>query len=184
MMDGGNNRRQQISALVDGELDTAEAVHLLKALRSPELRDTWDTYHQIGDVIRNEAMAGAVRRDFSARFAERLANEPVLLAPRRSLLRRMAGWPTTLAAVAAAGFGFFVAPTLFKATETEFPAASPSSVARVSHGSLLADASVRGTAADSARSQDYLLMHQSSHAAMSGVAPLARPALLDSRADD
>lgn len=182
MMDGGEKARQDISALADGELDAVQAGRLLKGLRAEDLRETWNVYHQIGDVIRADAMAAAVSPDFSRRFAERLAAEPTLLAPRRSLLRRLGHWPTTLAAVAAAGFGFFVAPSLFNGTDAELPAVSPSQMARVSHGAVLADGLASVATAD-AGSSDYLLMHQAAHPQLYGMAPLARPAILDSGAD-
>lgn len=180
MMDSGENTRQQISELADGELEASRATHVLKRLGTPDMRDTWDAYHQIGDVLRTDAMAGAVSKDFSRKFAERFASEPVLLAPRRSLASRIATWPTTLAAVAAAGFGFFIAPSLFDGRDAALPVSAPAPMARISHGSLLADA---GTSAAMRQSADYLLMHQGSNPAMYGAAPLARPAILDSRAD-
>lgn len=180
MMDSGEKTRQDISELADGELDASQVAPLLKRLGSAEARDTWDVYHQIGDVLRADAMVGAVSKDFSRKFSERLAAEPVVLAPRRSLVSRVANWPTTLAAVAAAGFGFFIAPSLFDARESTLPVSSPAPMARVSHGSLLADA---GASAVVRQSADYVLMHQGSNPAMYGAAPLARPAILDGRAD-
>ncbi len=178
MMDSGEKTRQQISELADGELDAGQAARLLKRLDTAELRDTWDVYHQIGDVLRTDAMASGVSAGFSRRFAERLAAEPVVLAPKRSMMSRIATWPTTLAAVAAAGFGFLVAPSLFSGAGSPLPSATPSSMARVSHGSLLADAGAKAAMRESA---DYLLMHQGSNPAMYGAAPLARPAILDSK---
>lgn len=176
-MDSGEKTRQHISELADGELEASQATHLLKRLGTGEARDTWDVYHQIGDVLRADAMAGAVSKDFSRKFAERLAAEPVVLAPKRSLASRIATWPTTLAAVAAAGFGFFIAPSLFDARDSGLPLTSPAPMARVSHGSLLADA---GSTAAVRQSADYVLMHQGSNPALYGAALLARPALLDS----
>jgi sigma-E factor negative regulatory protein RseA len=70
----------QISALVDGELDPAEAGRLLAGLKSdPALRRTWDEYHCVGDALRGHyggAVCGAVR--------ERLASEPAIVAPKPS----------------------------------------------------------------------------------------------------
>ncbi len=183
MMDGSEKTRQQISELADGELDPSLAGRLLKQLREQDLRDTWDRYHQIGDAIRSDGMGACVSADFSKRFAERLAAEPVLLAPRPSLLGRLGNWPTTLAAIAAASFGFFVAPSLFKGTDADLPGTASSQVARVSHGSLLVGAVHPAVATDKAGMSDYLLMHQSSHPQLYGAAPLTRPAPLDIRTD-
>ncbi len=179
MKDNGEQAREQISALVDGELDGAQAAKLLAQEEGTELRDTWGLYHRIGDVIRSEAMAGSMSPDFSARFASRLAAEPTVLAPRRSLASRMIGWPTTLAAAAAAGIGFFVAPSLFEGGAPGLPSVGPSPVARISHGSQLADAG------EPARREvrTYLLMHQRAHPAPFGADPLVRPATLDGGSD-
>ncbi len=180
MMDGSDKTKQQISELADGELDAALAARLVKRLRGDELRDTWDLYHEIGDVIRADAMAASVSSDFSRRFAARLASEPVLLSPKPKLLSRIGNWPTTLAALAAAGFGFFVAPSLFTGSDAELPAVDPSQMARVSHGSMLVGAVLPTGKAEAA---EYLLMHQAAHPRLYGVAPLTRPAPLDIRTD-
>lgn len=164
MMDSVNNNKEQVSALADGELDIPQAQRLLKHMHADEARATWDLYHRIGDVIRSDAMAAPVSDDFSARFAARFASEPVLLAPRRRLLSRLGAWPTTLAAIAATGFGFFVAPTLFKGPDTPLPATSMvAGNAPVSHGALLADAQA-----------DYIRMHNASYAPLNGALPRAR----------
>lgn len=178
MMDSGEKTRQQISELADGELDASQAARLIKRLGADDGRAVWDVYHQIGDVLRTDAMAGAVSADFSRRFAARFAAEPVVLAPKRRLLSRIGAWPTTLAAMAAAGFGFFIAPSLFDGRDAPLSVPASAPMARVSHGSLLADAGVPAITRESA---DYLLMHQGSHPAMYGTAPLARPAILDTR---
>ena len=71
----------RISALMDGELAGAEAARLVADVRDKQgLRETWATYHLIGEALRGEpcsdcAVAGSV--------AKRLAAEPTVLAPRR-----------------------------------------------------------------------------------------------------
>jgi sigma-E factor negative regulatory protein RseA len=73
--------KQQISALMDGELFDDEAEALLDKLKRNSGADSeWHTYHLIGDVLRHPdhaypSMATAVR--------ERLQAEPVVLAPVR-----------------------------------------------------------------------------------------------------
>lgn len=178
MMDSGDKTRQELSALADGELDASQAARLIKRLGTDDLRATWDVYHQIGDVLRTEAMAAAVSPGFSRRLAERLAAEPVVLAPKRGLVSRIGAWPTTLAAMAAAGFGFFIAPSLLDGRDGMLPMPASAPMASVSHGSLLADA---GNPTVGRESADYLLMHQGSHPGLYGTAPLARPAILDTR---
>jgi sigma-E factor negative regulatory protein RseA len=81
MMNAHKMSREQISALADNELADSHVDVALAALRQPEEQSTWDVYHQIGDVLRSEDMAIAMRPDFSARMAARLAAEPVIIAP-------------------------------------------------------------------------------------------------------
>lgn len=171
MMDSGEMNRQRISALVDGELDATEARDLLGRMNASESRATWDAYHRIGDVIRNDAMARDLSRNFGARMAERLAAEPALVAPKRRLLSRFSAWPVTLAAVAATGFGFFVAPTLFTGQDSRLPAQPAVATVRVpvSHGALLADAG--SIAALSPEPAVYIRLHQASNPGLYGAVP-------------
>jgi sigma-E factor negative regulatory protein RseA len=70
-----------ISALMDGEMDSDEAGHVLGDMKvDGKLRDAWATYHLIGDALRK---TGALDRDLSLRLRERLAGEPTILAPAR-----------------------------------------------------------------------------------------------------
>lgn len=73
--------REQISALADNELADSHINVALAALRQPEQQAAWDIYHQIGDVLRSDDMAVAMRPDFAARMAARLDAEPVIVAP-------------------------------------------------------------------------------------------------------
>jgi sigma-E factor negative regulatory protein RseA len=74
--------REHLSALADGELD--DAVSLCAAWRAQvEVRETWHTYHLIGDVLRSEDLAVAPARDAAllGRLRDLLAAEPTILAP-------------------------------------------------------------------------------------------------------
>lgn len=176
MMDRGEKTREQISALADGELDAAQAKRLIGDMSDTELHATWNRYHLIGDLIRSEDAAAPMSARFSARFAERLAAEPPLLAPKRSLIARWGAWPTALAAVAAASFGFFIAPAMVG--DKSLPAATPSQLAaadRVSRGPVLAEAS--GTKAVArAGVADYIRLHRSANPALYGTSPLSASA--------
>jgi negative regulator of sigma E activity len=74
--------REQISALMDGELDDSRARaqyrDLCAQMKHPENMECWNAYHLIGDALRDECF---VQPGFSKRFAERLAAEPTILAP-------------------------------------------------------------------------------------------------------
>lgn len=84
-----DNWQQQLSAALDGESPRAETEACIAALKRDEaLRQTWSEYHLIGDLMRGAAPAPD---DFMARFSARLASEPTVLAPRRSV------WPQRVA---------------------------------------------------------------------------------------
>jgi sigma-E factor negative regulatory protein RseA len=71
--------KQEISALMDGELfdDDAEAI-LDKLKRNPDTHDEWQTYHLISDVLRQSDQFHANMR---IAIRERLEAEPTILAP-------------------------------------------------------------------------------------------------------
>jgi sigma-E factor negative regulatory protein RseA len=71
--------KQEISVLMDGELFEDEAEHLLTRLkRDPEAQQAWQTYHLIGDALRQPEF---LAQDFSAKLNARLAAEPTVFAP-------------------------------------------------------------------------------------------------------
>lgn len=74
--------KTQISGMMDGELDSVAVEQLL---RNRNLRQTWQRYHIISEVIQNRT---PVHTDpqFSLRISEIIRNEPAILAP---LPRRM-----------------------------------------------------------------------------------------------
>ena len=73
--------KQNISALMDGELFEDEAEILFDQLkRDPDAPGDWAMYHLIGDVLRQPE---SIHRDISAAVHERLLHEPTVLAPRR-----------------------------------------------------------------------------------------------------
>ena len=73
--------KEQISALMDGELDGHAAEQAIDALRTEgEALETWRLYHLISDGMRDTRL---LRSGFTARFSERLAAEPTVLAPGR-----------------------------------------------------------------------------------------------------
>ena len=72
--------KQEISALMDGELfdDDAEAI-LDKLKRNPDIHDEWRTYHLISDVLRQ---SDHVHANISIAIRKRLQAEPTVFAPR------------------------------------------------------------------------------------------------------
>lgn len=98
------------SALVDGEIGADEVRLACARWRSDDrARRDWHAYQLIGDVLRSEDLASAPGRDeaFLRKLRERLADEPVVLAPEPAKLpmatgRALRRWRT--GAAVAAGF--------------------------------------------------------------------------------
>lgn len=71
--------KEQFSRWIDGDLEGQEADQMARrCLASEDLRECWNTYHIIGDVLRNG------RSGFPARTAsilDALSKEPTVLAP-------------------------------------------------------------------------------------------------------
>lgn len=66
---------EQVSALVDGEVDDASIDAALSALRNARAEEDWEIYHRIGDVLRSEELAQPLSSGFAARMAARLDAE-------------------------------------------------------------------------------------------------------------
>ncbi|MFL9923555.1 sigma-E factor negative regulatory protein [Herbaspirillum lusitanum] len=80
-MDTKVTTNEQISALADGELSAEQMTIALASLRSPEERERWDVYHQIGDVMRSDDMGFSMSAGFSAKMSAMLDAEPTIVAP-------------------------------------------------------------------------------------------------------
>jgi sigma-E factor negative regulatory protein RseA len=79
--------KQDISALMDGELFEEDAETLLDKLKkNPRENQEWLTYHLIGDSLRQP---DHVCRDISLSFHERLQAEPIVFAPRRRVTQKV-----------------------------------------------------------------------------------------------
>jgi len=84
--------KEQLSALLDGELPAQDCDALLAAVQADAaLQDDWHDWHLVGDTLKNEHPI--LSPDFMKRFSERLAAEPIVIAPvahrrKRDVLRR------------------------------------------------------------------------------------------------
>jgi sigma-E factor negative regulatory protein RseA len=134
-MESSDMKQEEISALADGELDAPQLDALLAALRRPDQHATWDIYHQIGDALRSDDLGIALSPDFSARMAARLAAEPPLLAPSKTVqtkparqwsLKRFMVPGMAAVAGAVASVAFIAAPQLMVALNSDTSGASPS----------------------------------------------------------
>lgn len=114
--------RAELSALMDGDRQAADG-----ACRAwsddASVRADWHAYHVIGEVLRSEDAACSAARDarFLGRLRERLAAEPVVLAPVPVPVRARRAWMAP-AAVAA---GFVAVAGVLLATRLAPPGESP-----------------------------------------------------------
>jgi sigma-E factor negative regulatory protein RseA len=118
-----------ISAMLDGELSNAQWASALARLAEENNHDgkqTWEIYHQIGDVLRSDDLAVTLSPGFSSRFSALLDAEPVVLAPKFDTVNehavasnvvtlkqpRLARYVATTSMAAAAAVAFFMAPQI------------------------------------------------------------------------
>ncbi len=152
---------EEISRLMDGDLDDAAAEQVCVRLAETGQVSTWACYHVIGDTLRGDCRMAA---GFSTRFATALAVEPTVLTPRRRALRLIPiAWAAaaTVAAVAVVGGAAMVLNPV-----------TPTVVATARDAATLRAAQLRPQGLP----QDYLLAHQeySPATAMQGVGPYFR----------
>lgn len=170
--------RSRLSALVDDELDDAEADALIASvLADDDERESWNTYHLIGDVLRGTRAAPVAREAFAAR----LAAEPPIVARRKPLfnpVRRAERMRlSAAAAVAAVAFvGWVAMPRPAEpdsiATTDDPKAVIPASSATPPVSGTITAASVEPPA----NVDDYLIAHQrySASSLMQGSVPYVR----------
>jgi sigma-E factor negative regulatory protein RseA len=118
-----------ISAMMDGELSDAQWESALARLSDANNHDgnnTWELYHQIGDVLRSDDLAVTLSSGFSTRFSALLDAEPVILAPKFDPVResptptnvvnikqpRVSRYVAMTSMAAAAAVAFFMAPQI------------------------------------------------------------------------
>lgn len=98
--------REQLSALMDGELEGSEKAFLLRRLaHDQELKATWDRYHQIREVL-SEPQGPRRSMDFADRVMAAIEAEEapaVTQAAPRATTRRLSGWRQAFGAAMAAG---------------------------------------------------------------------------------
>ncbi|HEH9417103.1 MAG: sigma-E factor negative regulatory protein [Aeromonas sobria] len=71
--------KEQISALMDGELSDAEVLNELEM--DSDLQETWGRYHLIGNAMRGDLSVN-LQLDLSTSIMAALEDEPTILAPK------------------------------------------------------------------------------------------------------
>ena len=132
--------REWMSALADGQADAA-AQACAQWAADPQARQAWHEYHLVGDVLRSDDLASTAVRDeaFLLALRQRLASEPVILAPQPVVAG--AGSSTTGTsrrwAVAAAAAGFMLvggAVVMLQRSDSAPPLAAVTPVPMVAGG--------------------------------------------------
>lgn len=78
--------KQEISALMDGEIFEDEAEGLLNRIeRRSDAHKDWEIYHLIGDVLRQP---DHIHSGLSAKVRERMQGEPTVFAPRHHAVKQ------------------------------------------------------------------------------------------------
>ena len=152
---------EEISRLMDGEQDDAQADITCAQLKDPDGMATWVCYHVIGDAMRG---TGELTPGFSRRFAARLAAEPTVLAPRAQPARPLAyAWAAAAGVAAVALVGWVAFGTL----QTE-----PAAIAKANDAGAIRPPQVVARTVPA----DYLLAHQeySPTTPIQGVGPYLR----------
>ena len=72
----GALRREQLSALADGQLDGDAFAAALEFAAEEDGQTTWQLYQLVGDVLRSPDLAQPANPDFMARLRDQLALEP------------------------------------------------------------------------------------------------------------
>lgn len=163
--------KNKISALMDGELDAAEATEAIAQLKKTDgLRGEWATYHLIGDALRQSVTMS----DIAQRVSVQLAAEPTVLAPRLHPPMQKAKVVALSAAASAAAIavvGWLSFQTPLNPSQQNLAAANNAGN-KTSLNVMAASTSVPAPA----RMNDYLLAHQefSPSTTMQGVAPYVR----------
>lgn len=168
--------KEQVSALFDGGVDADGADPVFRSLLSEgEMRAQWRAYGLIGDALRGE---DNLDRDLTESIMLRLADEPTVLAPSRSLPARR--WSRSLMPIAASIFGLavvgVVAQSLRQSGNEELNVASAPMVQKVAVLPVSAKVPPEVQRARDEAIQAYLVAHQgfSPSSGMQGVAPYVR----------
>ena len=153
---------EEISRLMDGEIDASEVNDVCATLRSDAAMATWSCYHTIGDALRGET---PVTRNIGAAVARQLAQAPTVLAPRLRSVSDPASWAWAVAASVAA-------VTVVGWTAYSMVDATPAGMARVRDAGTMSAAQMRPATVPA----DYLLAHQeyAPANALQGVGPYLR----------
>lgn len=116
-----SNHDELISSVLDGETSDTQLDLLLARMKGDaglEVKEHWERYHEIGDVLRSDELAISFSTDFSSKMSALLEAEPTIVAPQinfpeaqRLQVRKSKYWALTSVA-ATVMLGFLMAPQI------------------------------------------------------------------------
>ncbi len=132
----GELLREQLSALMDGELEGSEKAFLLRRLaHDQELKGCWDRYHRIRETL-SEPQGPRRSMDFADRVMAAIEADDQPRIAARTVRPQRAGWRQAIGAAMAAG----VAAVAFWVTEPIAPELAEDSARGSSTAALPANA--------------------------------------------
>lgn len=162
--------KERVSALLDGALDDDASARVFESIkRDAGLREDWERYCLIGDVLRDESSLSA---GFTDKVMASLDGEPTVLAPVR---RERSAWAARLMPIAASVMG--VAAVGWVALTLNGPGPEVQRLASAKPAAVVAAPVERVALAPAEASErEYLFAHQAMApaAGMPGVAHYVR----------
>lgn len=170
--------KDQISALLDDELDVRECDLLLaRLLRDDELKDTWERYSLIGDCIRG-TLPGHKMRRVALRVAAHVQGSPV--RPPAAAGRRAGIWRPLAGLTVAASVAVIAIVSLRSPESSLTPVGAPAAIIAEQDSYTVPMINLREQASASLR--ERLNLYQVSHSEFAG--PMQRRSLLSQIASD
>jgi sigma-E factor negative regulatory protein RseA len=154
---------EQISRLMDGEIDASEMDVVCSVLKSDAAMATWNCYHAIGDALRSET---GVTGNIGYAISRRLAGEPAIVARPPRPHAGPASWAWAVAATVAA-------VTVVGWTAYTMVDDTPAGFAKAREAGTMSAAQMRPA---TVLPPDYLIAHQefAPANALQGVGPYLR----------
>ena len=171
---------EQLSSLLDGELDAHEAAAVLDILcRDAELQRRWSDMQLVGDALRSTDVAACHAEGFCDRVRKALADEPTVIGaprPARPAWRRYSvpglAVAASVAAIAFVAVPLMRAPAPDVTAQKQLPATSSVVASTAAPASSQAEAKAAAAIANARALDPYFAAHRE----LTGGSPLPRAA--------
>ncbi len=102
-----DEKKEQLSAFMDGELDGRDKNLVDQLLKDPELLGAWSRYHLVSDCLK-QCLPDSIDRDLAGNISKSLQKEPAIVTPVRlshPLLKPVTGFALAASVTALAILG-------------------------------------------------------------------------------